>query len=214
MYSPNSCGQRATSLVLCSLAVLISASARGEITKGTRVFLDDAFADNATLLEGPWPNFDPGLLHSPPNDADLDDYLVGDDVGKGVSYFEATPAIVIQLDFVNPITNREGEDLVVFEWGGTPDRFALAVGDGTTFSEFRNYQPQYEFDEGGHEINPAGIELSDFASLPPTLNSIRITVPGPSVYPDIAGAATVPEPTALLLFALGTFAMVSRRGVR
>ena len=119
---------------------------------------------------------------------------------------------VIQLDFDNPIVDLPEEDLMVFEFGGTADRFAVAVGDGSDFSEFRTYQGQSEFQEGGHWINPASIELSEYSYLPSDLTCIRVAVPeGESYRPDIAGAATIPEPSTLLLLTLGGLAVMRRR---
>jgi hypothetical protein len=177
-------------------------SATASIVKGSLVFDNNAFADNAKMIAGSIISFEGGATS-------VKDALTGPDLSTAFDIGEFNQGEVVQVDFLdNAVINATGFDLVVYE-RHSPDCFDVAVGIGANqYTSFLHFVPVYEnFIEGGGYVNAARIDLLDFGvGAGATVSSIRIRE---SSYDsaELAGIAAfhsvnVPEPTTLALLSI------------
>jgi hypothetical protein len=193
--------------VAISIALISSAgpgSAEAVIVKGPLIFADNAFADTASMVSGSIDVFKGATT--------LEEAITGSNLAAGFEIAAFNSGEMVEVGFDdNVIVNLPGEDLVVFE-GAIEDGFDVAVGlGGTRFSSYIHYEPVYQGFTETWLVNAAFIDLDDFG-LPPggVVSLIRIREDDHDSA-EIAGAAAIPEPAALLLLGLGGLALLKRR---
>jgi hypothetical protein len=142
----------------------------------------------------------------------LEAVLTDHDPGTGA--FSRSPGAYVQLGFSNPIVNRSGYDLALFELG-TPDTFNLSLTLGGTTIE---YPTSYTgFSIGRYYLNVAQINLDDFGlPMDALVDQIVVGMDLLSIYGNrpsltLAGALDpVPVPGAVWLLGSGLLGLVIR----